>query len=273
MKNKNICKFIPDVSLDQLKTHCFIYETNPDVMKSPFVLPHHRAILVTQGTGSFKFGESLTEFAPGNLVFGFENETFSTICDNSCEYMYIDFSGTRADTLFRRFGINEKTRIFTGFDGMLPLWREGLSRASQVNIDLTSEGILLYTLSRLTGISVNQNHLINKIIEITEGDFNNPSLSLSAIAETLAYNPKYISHIFKQKMGISYSEYLNTQRIKYAVLLIEHGIESVKNIAFLSGFSDPLYFSTVFKKFIGVSPKEYKNSVIKKDENTEDDLQ
>ena len=46
-------------------------------------------------------------------------------------------------------------------------------------------------------------------------------------------------------------------RIKYAVSLLEHGIGSVKNVAFLSGFSDPMYFSTVFKKVVGVSPKDY----------------
>ena len=62
-------------------------------------------------------------------------------------------------------------------------------------------------------------------------------------------------------MGITYSEYLKNLRIKYAISLFEHGIESVKNVAFLSGFSDPLYFSTVFKSNIGVPPKEYKNKI------------
>ena len=52
-------------------------------------------------------------------------------------------------------------------------------------------------------------------------------------------------------------------RIKYAVSLLEHGIDSVKNVAFLSGFSDPLYFSNVFKKVVGVSPKEYKQKTEK----------
>ena len=62
-------------------------------------------------------------------------------------------------------------------------------------------------------------------------------------------------------MGVGYTEYLRTYRIKYAVSLFEHGIDSVKNVALLSGFTDPLYFSTVFKKHIGSSPKNYiKNS-------------
>jgi AraC-like DNA-binding protein len=58
-------------------------------------------------------------------------------------------------------------------------------------------------------------------------------------------------------MGIGYAEYLRNLRIKYAVSLFDHGIDSVKNVALLSGFSDPLYFSTVFKTVVGLSPKEY----------------
>ena len=58
-------------------------------------------------------------------------------------------------------------------------------------------------------------------------------------------------------MGIGYSEYLRSVRLKYAITLLDHGIDSVKNVALLSGFTDPLYFSNAFKKEIGVSPKEF----------------
>ena len=58
-------------------------------------------------------------------------------------------------------------------------------------------------------------------------------------------------------MGTSYTEYLRMLRLKYAVSLLDHGLDSIKNVALLSGFSDPLYFSTVFKQALGVSPKEY----------------
>ena len=58
-------------------------------------------------------------------------------------------------------------------------------------------------------------------------------------------------------MGVSYSEYLRSLRFRYAISLFELGISSVKNVALLSGFSDPLYFSNAFKKEIGLSPKEF----------------
>ena len=61
----------------------------------------------------------------------------------------------------------------------------------------------------------------------------------------------------KEKMGVGYTEHLRSIRIRYAVTLFDRGIDSVKNVALLSVFSDPLYFSTVFKKSVGISPKEY----------------
>ena len=93
---------------------------------------------------------------------------------------------------------------------------------------------------------------------ISEEQLTDSDLSIAKIAENLGYNSKYLSHFFKEKTGITYSEYLRTLRINYAVSLFEHGIDSVKSVALLSGFTDPLYFSTVFKKSIGVSPKDYK---------------
>ena len=80
---------------------------------------------------------------------------------------------------------------------------------------------------------------------------------LSTVAERLGYSSKYLSHIFKKQMGMGYTEYLQTYRIRYAVSLFEHGLDSIKNVALLSGFTDPLYFSTVFKKQFGVSPASY----------------
>lgn len=258
MKSKNICKFISPSLPDNLMVSHFILESNPQIMRKQETLKTNRVILVVEGEGIFNIGKSEYNFSSGSLVFAFSGESFSAQFEGECEYMYIGFSGTRAEELFRRFDIRTKNRDFSGFDGLIPLWQESLSRADSQTIDLASESILLYTFSRLSGTNAQRGSLINKIIEISEEQFKDPELSIATIAKALSYNPKYLSHIFKEKMGIGYSEYLRTLRIKFAVSLFEHGIDSVKNVALLSGFSDPLYFSTVFKKTTGVSPKDYK---------------
>lgn len=258
MKNKNICKFIASSISESLSVSCFILETNPENMKNKIHLKEHHLFLITQGNGTININGKEYPFNSGTLLFAFSNETFTASFDGECQYMYIRFSGFRSDELFRRFEINKNNRSFIGFDGLIPLWQESLSRADSSSIDLAAESMLLYTFSRFSGDTAKRNSLVNKIISISEESFTDTTLTINTIAEQISYNPKYISHIFKEKMGIGYSEYLRTLRIKFAVSLFEHGIDSVKNVALLSGFSDPLYFSTVFKKSTGLSPKEYK---------------
>lgn len=257
MQSRNICKFVTDAAKDQLYMYQFIYEADPLVMQKKQKMTYHRIILVKKGKGKFWLDELPVAFDVGSIVFCFQNETFFVEDSDACEYMYIDFDGARAEMLFKRFHINNKNRCFPGFESLLPLWSESLLRASKENVDLASESVLLYTFSRLTPITPRQNDLLFEIVKITEERFMDPALTVSEVARLLSYNAKYISHYFKLKMQISYSEYVRNLRIKYAVSLFDNGIDSVKNVAILSGFTDPLYFSKTFKKATGVSPKMY----------------
>ena len=258
MANKNICKFSTPLISSSLWTRRFILESDEEIMKRFITLEENRVCLISKGDGVFVINSKTFPFQTGDLIFVFKDEKIFAESTNKCEYMYIDFYGTRSNELFRRFGIIDGNRKFSGFDGLIPFWHESLSRASAENIDLSSESILLYTFSRLSVSAPKGNPLVNKIIELSEEHFKEIDFSIGFVAEKLGYNVKYLSHIFKEKTGVTYSEYLRDLRIKYAVSLFDHGLDSVKNVAVLSGFSDPLYFSTVFKKCIGVTPKDYK---------------
>lgn len=264
VKSKNICKFVPADIASQLMPTQFILETDSEAMRNATPKPVYRMVLITNHSGKLSLNNGSYRCSAGDIIMLFENEIYFFEGEAGFQYMYIDFKGLRSNELFRRFGINESNRMFSGFEGLIPLWMESLSRASKENIDLVSESILLYTFSKLNYVHEKYDSCVNKIIEITEEDFSNPQLSISFIAEELGYNPKYLSHIFKKKSGIGYSEYLQNFRIKYAISLFENGIDSIKNVALLSGYTDPLYFSTVFKNKIGVSPKTYIKNLYEK---------
>ena len=261
VKKNNICKFTNYTFVEPLLISNFVLETNEETMRKGTVLSQNIVILVTAGKGNFSFNNKQHNYAIGNLFFGFEGEVFSALPSSETKYIYISFSGVRAEMLFKRFGITANNRFFSDFDGIIPIWSESLSRATEDTIDIAVESMLLYAFSRLSGKANTQNSIIDKMIRISEENFSDSTLSLTTISEKLNYNSKYLSHLFKTNMGVTYSEYLKDLRIKYAISLFSHGIESVKNIAYLSGFSDPLYFSTVFKNIIGISPKEYKNKI------------
>lgn len=261
MSSKNICKFITPSIPYTLSISCFVLESDPAIMRAPSTLPDHRLILVLQGEGVLTLDSSTLRVRAGSLVLAMRGEVMSIVPSDDFNYIYIAFDGARADELFRRFAISPFNRHFDGYDGLIPLWRDSLSRADEQTVDLAAEGMLLYTFSRISIKASEQGELISRVIAISEEGFADPDLTITAIADELGYNAKYLSHAFKSRMGMGYSEYLRSIRIKYAVSLFDHGIDSIKNVALLSGFADPLYFSTVFKKIIGRSPSEYRQAV------------
>lgn len=258
MKDRNICKFAQPLAVETLSVSCFVLESDPGTMEREVQLGSHQMILVSQGSGEFRFDDVPVTCSAGMLVFGFKGERFRVGNQENCNYMYIRFEGSRAAELLRRFDITGDNRVFEGFSGVIPLWKDSLSRADRDCVDLAAESMLLYAFSRLPRQSSRLDPLIAGILEITEERFREPELSLAEIARSMNYNAKYLSHYFRKKMDVGYSAYLKTLRIRYAVTLLEQGITSVKNVALLSGFSDPLYFSTVFKSVLGVSPSEYR---------------
>jgi len=56
---------------------------------------------------------------------------------------------------------------------------------------------------------------------------------------------------------MTYTNYLKGLRIRRAVFYIEEGANSVKTVALLSGYNDPLYFSKVFTSEMGITPKDF----------------
>ncbi|MBR5452483.1 MAG: helix-turn-helix transcriptional regulator [Clostridia bacterium] len=259
MINKNICKYIASSLPYTLTANYFVRETKAEHMSHPLSHSEHLAILFTEGKGQININDNTLSYHSGMLVFIYKDDSFFCTPQGETEYFYIGFEGSRSDELFHRFGICRGNQVFRGFDGLIPMWRESLTRATEKTIDLAAESVLLYTFSRMDASEDDKKMgAVRKVIDILEEDFTDPDLSITTIAQRLSYNHKYLSHIFKQKTGSSYSDYLRSLRIKHAVLLFNHGIESVKNVAILCGFSDPLYFSTVFKKQTGLSPSEYK---------------
>lgn len=252
----NICKFIAESEHSELKTVQFILEKDPQTQASAVCLSSYRMCLISQGTGTFSFDTQATSVKTGDLLFGFPGETVRVL-GQDLEYFYIDFKGLRAEDLFLRFGITPVSRCFPGQEGSLPFWSESIARADEENGDIVSECVLMYTFSRLSSVRQGTEDTAVRMTRSAEENFSNPGFSLNSLAEEWGYNPKYLSDLFRRRMNVGFSRYLKTVRIKHAVFLMDHGVASVKNVAYLCGFQDPLYFSKVFREEVGYSPTEY----------------
>ena len=84
--------------------------------------------------------------------------------------------------------------------------------------------------------------------------------SLNAISERLNYSKYYICHLFKEKTGITLSEYLAEKRYEKSVRLLNTTSYTIEKISSLCGFANVSSFTRFFKEKNGLSPKSYRQS-------------
>lgn len=83
-------------------------------------------------------------------------------------------------------------------------------------------------------------------------------LSLESVAQKYSFNPSYFSNLFKNHLGVGFSEYLIRIRMEKAQALLKSSGDSMADIAEKVGFHDPTYFNRVFKRQTGYSPLRYR---------------
>lgn len=84
------------------------------------------------------------------------------------------------------------------------------------------------------------------------------AISLDQVAAEVNLNPEYLSRVFKEEMGYTYSTFLSNIRMKKAEYLLKNTDEKVQSIAEKVGYYNVSYFSTIFKKKYGVNPYEFR---------------
>lgn len=99
------------------------------------------------------------------------------------------------------------------------------------------------------------NPKIERIIEYINENISE-DISLDALAETVYINKYYMCHMFKDTVGLSVKEYVNTRRIAEAKKLLSAGGDFT-SICFKCGFNDYSTFYKTFKKFTGMSPRKF----------------
>lgn len=97
---------------------------------------------------------------------------------------------------------------------------------------------------------------IKNILKYIEDHFNE-ELSLQEMSKITNVSPQYFSRLFREKMDMTFVEYLTKVRINKAMEWLKHSDKNIQEICYDVGYKDPNYFSRVFKKNTGVSPKEY----------------
>lgn len=99
--------------------------------------------------------------------------------------------------------------------------------------------------------------VIHRVVDYLHEHFRE-QIGLSEAAGEAGLNSAYLSYLFKQEIGIGFSNYLLELRMEYAKSLLKSTNRKVKEIAIESGFNDYHYFSKAFKKLFSCSPADYR---------------
>lgn len=124
--------------------------------------------------------------------------------------------------------------------------------------EITSDGSLLAQM--LDGIEKHYDY-VEFVKKYVEANYSEP-IQLAELAQVAHLSPSYLSTLFKEKVGYSFTEYLIRFRLNKAVEWMRQDPKrSLKEIALGIHYQDYAQFNKVFKKYMGMSPKEYRRQI------------
>ena len=98
--------------------------------------------------------------------------------------------------------------------------------------------------------------LLDRITTYIEAHYAQP-LTIGKLAGVFYVSGSTISHLFKQKLGVSFRRYLIQRRLIAAKTWIEKGMR-LEEVAVQTGFADYSGFYRSFRQAFGISPRQYR---------------
>jgi two-component system response regulator YesN len=80
-------------------------------------------------------------------------------------------------------------------------------------------------------------------------------------AQTFYVSVSYLSHLFKEKTGLSFLQYAKLLKLDKAKNLIEQGHQPIKEIATIAGYKESKRLIHDFKAAYGLTPRQYRKRI------------
>lgn len=206
-------------------------------------------------------GEYLIQPSEVYILHKGSRHFYTTGPEGNVNKYFIGIEGIISDYLIHILGLFNQIHIkLDNHDYIEQLFDELFSMANKSHENAEIEtSVMLYQLLLELGKSIS-NVLPSAIKKALYFMHNNlgSSLSRNDICEYVNISPSHFNRLFLKYLKCSPIQYLLNLRLQRAADLLASTSLSVKEIAFITGFSDPLYFSSQFKKHMGVSPKFYR---------------
>lgn len=87
------------------------------------------------------------------------------------------------------------------------------------------------------------------------------SIALDDIAAEVGMNRSAFCSYFKQRKGMTFSQFVTQYRLNTACELLKHSQKGVSEICYTVGFNDLPHFVRVFTNAMGMSPSKYRKQL------------
>ena len=250
--------------------------TNSHLACMPHIHREIEMVFMLKGTSVAYADTVRCEIEPGDIFLSFPNQIhFYESYEHEEYYLYIfspDLLPEFAETLTMAI---PKTPLLKGAGNDPEVKR--LLRSLMENkkrLKMNAEDQFLLNLSRgyllslfsillpqmeMEQISLSDSGALRAIVSYCTSNFSE-NLSLSLLEEKLHLNKYYISHLFSQKLGIRFNDYINSLRVSEACRYLLNTRSSITEISELVGFNTQRTFNRAFIKATGVTPGEYRKN-------------
>lgn len=241
-------------------------------LSEPHTHEHPELALIGAGTGKIKVAGETYPFRRGDLIIFSKNVLHTEYMDPVAgREMYfwalgnLRLAGLEPDALLRDkpFCIIPTESYF---DTLLALVRTMIAETESKQpfhdaiTDHLVKTMLLYVL-RIADFDVNltfkQNDTYLEAKKYFDEHFTDIQ-TLDNVCKSLYINKYYLSHVFKEQMGIPPIKYLINKRIELACRYLETTDMNIGDIARACGYVDTAYFCRVFKNVQAVTPLRYR---------------
>jgi len=105
---------------------------------------------------------------------------------------------------------------------------------------------------------------IGTVIKYIKDNLTNKDITVDVLAKKAYMSTSHFHKQFKNTLGVSPIDYINSEKIKFSKKLIKESKDfRMSEIAFKSGFNNTSYFNRQFKKMELMTPQQFKSSITK----------
>lgn len=145
------------------------------------------------------------------------------------------------------------------------------NKSKDVLLDLMIQELIVRLLqTKAKSLIINDPHQIfndtriGTVIKYIKENLTNKDLSVDVLAEKAYMSTSHFHKQFKNTLGISPIDYINSEKIKFAKQLMKGNTSyRMSEVAFKSGFNNTSYFNRQFKKMEMMTPQQFKASISK----------